>query len=151
NYHEEIVRQLNGPGIFGRAFFGERYSDEGLRNYKPDVAIDHRTDLKIGGTRIELIPIQGGGAHERMVIFLPDQKVMFMGDCIMPYLGAPFDEDGDLQGLLDAVDEVVQRNPQYLLHGHEALTRVFTSPSLLAELKADLTWLREQVLAAIRR
>jgi glyoxylase-like metal-dependent hydrolase (beta-lactamase superfamily II) len=151
NYQQEVMRQLNGPGIFGRAFFGERYSDEGLRNYKPDVPIDHRTDLKIGGTRIELIPIQGGETHDGMFVYLPDQKVMFMGDCIMPYLGAPFDEDGDLEGLLGALDVVVQRNPQYLLHGHEALTRVFTSPSLLAELKVDLAWLREQVLAAIRR
>jgi len=151
NYQQEIVRQLNGPGIFGKAFFGERYSDEGLRNYKPDVAIDHRTDLKIGGTRIELIPIQGGETHDAMFVFLPDQKVMFMGDFIMPYLGAPFIEEGDLQGFLDGVDLVAERNPQYLLHGHQTLTRVFSSLPLLAHLKADLTWLREQVLTAIRR
>jgi len=151
NYQEEIVRQLNGPAIFGKAFFGERYGDDGLRNYKPDVAIDRRTDLKIGGTRIELIPIQGGETHDGMFVYLPDQKVMFMGDCIMPYLGAPFDEDGDLQGLFDAVDVVVERNPQYLLHGHQTLTRVFPTPSLLAHLKADFAWLREQVLTAIRR
>jgi len=151
NYQEEIKRQLNGPAIFGKQFFGERFSDDDLRSYKPDVAIDHRTDLKIGGTRVELIPIQGGETHDAMFVYLPDQKVMFMGDFIMPYLGAPFIEEGDLQGFLYGVDVVVERNPQYLLHGHQALTRVFTSPSLLAHLKADLTWLREQILTAIRR
>src|SRR5262245_19990534 len=107
NYQEEIVRQLNGPGVFGKAFFGERFSDDSLRSYKPDVAIDHGTDLKIGGTRIELIPIHGGETHDAMMIYLPDQKLMFVGDLIMPYLGAPFVEEGDLQGLLDAVDIVV--------------------------------------------
>ncbi len=46
---------------------------------------------------------------------------------------------------------MVNRNPKYLLHGHEPITENFSSPSLLAHLKADLTWLREQVLTAIRR
>ena len=86
-----------------------------------------------------------------MLIYLPDEKVMFMGDVIMPYLGAPFAEEGDLQGLLDAIDVVVSRNPQHLLHGHEPLTRVFNSPLILGHLKTDLAWLRDQVLTAIRR
>jgi glyoxylase-like metal-dependent hydrolase (beta-lactamase superfamily II) len=150
NYQEEMMRESNGPGTFAQQFFGESFSIDDVLSYKPDVAIDQRTDLKIGGTRVELIPIQGGETHDAMLIYLPDQNVMFMGDFIMPYIGAPFDEDGDLQGLLDAVDIVVNRNPKYLLHGHEPITENFSSPSLLAHLKADLTWLREQVLTAIR-
>ena len=85
-----------------------------------------------------------------MLINLPDLRVMFVGDFIMPYLGAPFVEEGDLQGLLDAIDIVVQKNPQYLLHGHEPLTRNFGSPAMLAQLKLDLVWLREQVLNSVR-
>jgi alkyl sulfatase BDS1-like metallo-beta-lactamase superfamily hydrolase len=60
-------------------------------------------------------------------------------------------EEGDLQGLFDAIDMVVSRNPQHLLHGHEPLTRVFASPLILGHLKTDLAWLRDQVLTAIRR
>jgi alkyl sulfatase BDS1-like metallo-beta-lactamase superfamily hydrolase len=86
-----------------------------------------------------------------MFVNLPDEKVMFAGDFIMPYLGAPFIEEGDFGGLLEAIDVVVERNPQYLLHGHEPLTRNFTSPSMLSRLKTDLVWLRDQVLPAIRR
>ena len=74
-----------------------------------------------------------------------------MGDVIMPYLGAPFAEEGDLQGLLDAIDVIVSRNPQHLLHGHEPLTRQFSSPLILSHLKTDLAWLRDQVITAIRR
>jgi alkyl sulfatase BDS1-like metallo-beta-lactamase superfamily hydrolase len=44
--------------------------------------------------------------------------------------------------LLDAIDVVVDKHPQHLLHGHEPLTRNF---------KTDLVWLREQVLTAVRR
>jgi len=149
NYQEEIARELNAPAVFDKRFFGERFSFDEVRSFKPDVTIDHRTELKIGGTRIELIPVEGGETHDAMFIHLPDQGVMFVGDFIMPYLGAPFVQEGDLQGLLDAIDVVVQKHPQHLLHGHEPLTRNFASFSMLARLKTDLVWLREHVLNAI--
>lgn len=85
-----------------------------MRSFKPDVTIDRHTELKIGGTRVELIPVQGGETHDAMLVYLPDTKVMFVGDFIMPHLGAPFVEEGDLQGLLDAIDIVVQKNPSFL-------------------------------------
>jgi glyoxylase-like metal-dependent hydrolase (beta-lactamase superfamily II) len=151
NYQEEIAREVDAPGNFGKQFFGERFSLDDVRSFKPDVTIDGRTDLKIGGTRIELIPAHGGETHDAMFIYLPDQGVMFVGDFIMPYLGAPFVQEGDFQGLLDAIDVVVEKHPQHLLHGHEPLTRNFASATMLAQLKTDLVWLREQVLTAVRR
>ena len=137
--------------VFAKQFFGERFSSEDFLSYKPDTTIDKITDLNVGGSRFELIPVRGGEMHDAMLIYLPDERVMFMGDVIMPYLGAPFDEDGDLQGLLDAIDVIVSRNPQHLLYGHEPLTRVFSSPLILSHLKTDLAWLQDQVLMAIRR
>jgi glyoxylase-like metal-dependent hydrolase (beta-lactamase superfamily II) len=151
NYQDEIARELNAPGIFGKQFFGERFNLDDVRTFKPDIKIDRRTDLRIGGTRIELIPVQGGETHDAMFIHLPDQGVMFVGDFIMPYLGAPFVEEGDFQGLLDAIDIVVEKHPQHLLHGHEPLTRNFASAAMLAHLKTDLIWLGDQVLTAVRR
>jgi glyoxylase-like metal-dependent hydrolase (beta-lactamase superfamily II) len=151
NYQEEFEKEFSGPDIFGKPFFGERFSPEDVMSYKPDVAIDNRTDLTIGGSKFELIPARGGETHDAMMIYLPDERVMFMGDVIMPYLGAPFDEDGDLQGLFDAIDVIVNRNPLHLLHGHEPLTRNFSTPLILSHLKTDLAWLREQVVTAVRR
>src|SRR5215475_3226771 len=151
NYAEEIARSGAAPGVFSNSFFGERFNIDDVLSFKPDFTIDRRTELKIGGTRIELIPVQGGETHDAMLIHLPDQNVMFVGDFIMPYLGAPFVQEGDLQGLLDAIYIVAQKNPRYLLHGHEPLTRVFASVAILAQLKTDLEWLREQVLGAMRR
>ena len=151
NYQEEIARDVGAPGGFDKQFFGERFKLEDIRSFKPDVAVDRRTELRIGGTRVELIPVRGGETHDALFIHLPDHGVIFVGDFIMPYLGAPFVEEGDFHGLLDAIDIVVQKNPRYLLHGHEPLTQNFASPSMLARLKTDLLWLQEQVLAAIRR
>ncbi len=151
NYQEELTREFDAPETFGKQFFGERFNVENVRSFKPDVAIAAHTELKIGGTRIELIPIQGGETHDAMFVNLPDEGVMFAGDFIMPYLGAPFVEEGDFQGLLDAIDILVAAHPKYLLHGHEPLTRNFASVSMLALLKTDLVWLRGQVLSAVRR
>ena len=151
NYQEEIAGEINGSESIGKHFFGERFNLEDVRNFKPDATIDHPTELKIGGTRIELIPVHGGETHDAMFVHLPDLGVLFVGDFIMPYIGAPFVVEGDFQGLLDAIDIVVQKNPRYMLHGHEPLTRNFSSPDMLAQLKTNLSWLREQVLTAIRR
>jgi glyoxylase-like metal-dependent hydrolase (beta-lactamase superfamily II) len=151
NYQKELSIVLNAPGLFGPRFFGSRFRLEDVQSFKPDIMIDRHTKMEIGGTRIELIPVQGGETHDAILIHLPDHGVMFVGDFIMPYLGAPFVEEGSLDGLLDAIDIVVQKNPRYLLHGHEPLTRLFASPVMLANLKSHLAWLGEQVRAAIRR
>jgi glyoxylase-like metal-dependent hydrolase (beta-lactamase superfamily II) len=151
NYQEEIAGEINAPDSIAKQFFGERFNLEDVRNFKPDATVDRPTGLTIGGTRIELIPVHGGETHDAMFIHLPDLGVLFVGDFIMPYLGAPFVVEGDFQGLLDAIDIVVEKNPRYMLHGHEPLTRNFSSPEMLAQLKTNLSWLRDQVLTAIRR
>jgi glyoxylase-like metal-dependent hydrolase (beta-lactamase superfamily II) len=151
NYAEELAHEMDAPRVFANQFFGERFSFDDVSSFKPDVTIDGRTGLKIGGTRIELIPVQGGETQDGMFIHLPDLGVMFVGDFIMPYLGAPFVNEGDLQGLLDAIDVVAERNPRHLLHGHEPLTRIFASAGMLSQLRTHLAWLRHQVLTGTRR
>lgn len=151
NYEEEIDGELDVPASIAKSFFGKRFNLDDVRSFKPDATIDRPSELKIGGTRVDLIPVHGGETHDAMFISLPDLGVLFVGDFIMPYIGAPFVVEGDFQGLLDAIDIVVQKNPRYMLHGHEPLTRNFSSPDMLAQLKTDLGWLRDQVLTAIRR
>src|SRR5262249_49540296 len=103
NYDEEIAGEINGPASIQKTFFGERYNSDGVRSFKPDATIDRQTELKIGGTHIELIPVHGGETHDAMFIHLPDLGVMFAGDFIMPYIGAPFLMEGHFDGLLDAI------------------------------------------------
>jgi glyoxylase-like metal-dependent hydrolase (beta-lactamase superfamily II) len=151
NYHEELARSVAAPAPFFKRFFGERFSMEDVRSFKPDAILDRHTELKVGGTRFELIPVEGGETNDALFIHLPDHGVMFVGDFVMPYFGAPFVEEGNLDGMLDAIDIVAKKNPRHLLHGHEPLTRVFDSPAVLTSLKPHLIWLRAQVAAAIQR
>jgi glyoxylase-like metal-dependent hydrolase (beta-lactamase superfamily II) len=150
NYQQELTRALDAPALFAQRFFGERFNLDDVRSFKPDVLVDGATTLTIGGTRIELIPVAGGETEDALLMNLPDDGVMFVGDIVMPFLGAPFVEEGSAEGLLSAIDTVVGKHPPRLLHGHEPLTRVFGRAAVLASLRPHLAWLREQVLAAIR-
>jgi glyoxylase-like metal-dependent hydrolase (beta-lactamase superfamily II) len=150
NYQEELTREIDAPQNFGKPFFGERFSWDDVKSFKPDITVDRQMELNVGGTRVELVPVHGGETHDAMFVHMPNLGTMFVGDFIMPYIGAPFVEEGDFEGLLSAVDTIVERHPQHLLHGHEPLTRNFASFAMLRGLKTDLVWLREQVLGAVR-
>jgi glyoxylase-like metal-dependent hydrolase (beta-lactamase superfamily II) len=151
NYLQEISRSAGAPQGFGKRFFGERFDLNDVASFKPDMTIDRPTGLKIGGTRFELIPVNGGETDDALFIHVPDHGTLFVGDFIMPYLGAPFVEEGDLGGLLEAIDVVTRLNPRHVLHGHEPLNRIFPTPAILAAMKSHLAWLRAEVLAGIQR
>jgi hypothetical protein len=107
--------------------------------------------MTIGGTRFELLPIAGGETEDAMLIHLPQYRTMFAGDFIMPYLGAPFIEEGNLSGLFSAIDVIQAKAPTRILQGHTPITRVFSSTAILSDLKTHLQWLNQQVLDAIKR
>jgi glyoxylase-like metal-dependent hydrolase (beta-lactamase superfamily II) len=149
NYQEEFEKEFNGPEVFAKQFFGERFSSEDVLSYKPEITIDNRTDLNIGGSRVELIPVQGS-ERDAMLVYLPDEKVMFMGDVIAPYLGAPFVSEGDLQGLFHAIDVIVSRilSTSCAARTAHAGLLITTDPQ---PPESGSEWLRDQVLTAIRR
>jgi glyoxylase-like metal-dependent hydrolase (beta-lactamase superfamily II) len=151
NFAAEQARELAAPARWSSRFFGEAFDEKEVRAYKPDVAVTAATEMRIGGTRFELIPVSGGETEDALMISMPDAGVMFVGDVFMPYLGAPFVEEGNLDGMFQAIDIIARKNPQTLLHGHEPLTRVFHSPALLAEVRTQLSWLQGRVVEAIEQ
>ena len=85
NYLEEMAIVADYQVPF-RYFFGMDYDQETVRNFEPDVLGDSRTEVTIGGTRFDLIPVPGGETVDGMFISMPDNGVLFVGDFIMPYL-----------------------------------------------------------------
>jgi glyoxylase-like metal-dependent hydrolase (beta-lactamase superfamily II) len=151
NYSDELAQdaQANLAGL--RNFFGKGFRMEDVLSYRPDVAVDRPTELTIGGTRLELLPTRGGETSDAMLIHMPEQGVLFVGDILMPYFGAPFAEEGSPEGMLAAIEQVSALKPRLLLHGHEPLTRVFDSTAMLDDLRVQLAWLREEVLREMAR
>src|SRR5262245_11181571 len=79
DYQEELKLEFSAPLNLGQHFFRTRFNLEDLRTFKPDVLVDRATEVNIGGTRVALIPVQGGETRDAMLIELPDQRVMFVG------------------------------------------------------------------------
>ena len=148
NYRKELEIVSKGTRGF-TYFFGTDFKEEFISDFKPDIAVGQRTEVTVGGTRFALIPVPGGETIDGMFIHVPEHGALFVGDFIMPYLGAPFVEEGNMPGLFEAIDVLVSLNPRHLLHGHEPLTRIWSSPALLAKLKTHLQWLYRETLKDI--
>jgi glyoxylase-like metal-dependent hydrolase (beta-lactamase superfamily II) len=149
NFKDELALGTHGDPSMLRTFFGSRFNLADVESYHPDSTIDRPTTLVIGGTRFELLPTRGGETDDAMLVHLPDSGVLFVGDILMPYVGAPFVEEGSVDGMLAAIEQVHALKPRVLLHGHEPLTRVFKSTAMLDDLHAQIVWLRAQVLTAM--
>jgi glyoxylase-like metal-dependent hydrolase (beta-lactamase superfamily II) len=150
NYRDELAHNAMGDPNTLTRFFGQDFKLDDVMAYRPDATIDGPTELTVGGTRFVLLPTHGGETDDAMLIHLPDAGVLFAGDILMPYLGAPFLEEGSLEGLIAAIDQVHAIAPQRLLHGHEPLNPLFPSVRMLDDLRNQLVWLQSEVLQRVR-
>ena len=150
NYKDELAHDAMANPATLQRFFGKEFHLADVLSYRPDVVIDRPTELIVGGTRFELLPTRGGETDDALLIHMPEQGALFVGDILMPYLGAPFVEEGSVDGLLAAIDQVHALKPRHLLHGHEPLTRIFSSTAMLDDLQVQLVWLRNEVLRAVK-
>jgi glyoxylase-like metal-dependent hydrolase (beta-lactamase superfamily II) len=146
NYADELAHDALADRATLKRFFGQGFSLDDVLAYKPDAAIDRPTEMTIGGTRFSLQPARGGETDDALLIHMPQHGVLFVGDILMPYVGAPFLEEGSVDGLLAGIDQVDALKPRVLLHGHEPLTRIFDSTGMLSDLRVQLAWLRDQVI-----
>jgi NAD(P)-dependent dehydrogenase (short-subunit alcohol dehydrogenase family)/glyoxylase-like metal-dependent hydrolase (beta-lactamase superfamily II) len=114
-----------------------------------DQPIAEPTTLTVGGTELVLYPATGGETPDALMIYLPGAGVLFTGDVMMPYLGAPFFAEGSPDGLIEALEFITGLGPRLLVHGHTPLTELFTAQAAVGLLPA-LRQLREQAVAGIQ-
>jgi glyoxylase-like metal-dependent hydrolase (beta-lactamase superfamily II) len=148
NYAEELSRSLGAPQNHP-LFFGQRFTLDDIRDFRPDVLVDRPTDVTLGGTAIRLLPIDGGETPDGLFIFLPEESTLFAGDFVMPYFGAPFVNEGNVDGLMTAVAQVATLAPQHILSGHAPLTRVFHDVATLRQTAKQIGWLRDEIVKMI--
>ena len=145
NYQAELANDASGNTRPLKDFFGAGFRLDDVLSYRPDDTIDKRTEQVIGGTRFVLTPTRGGETGDAMLVQMPESGIVFAGDVFMPYFGAPFVPEGSVDGMLASIDQLVAMAPKTILQGHEPLTRLFSSPRMLAGLKVQLAWLQAQV------
>jgi glyoxylase-like metal-dependent hydrolase (beta-lactamase superfamily II) len=125
---------------------GERPRGLGI---EPDQLIDEPTTLRIGELDVALIPISGGETDDALLVHLPDRGVLFVGDIMMPYLGAPFFAEGSPEGLIEGMRAVERLAPKIVVHGHPPLTENFTAQTI-PHVRPAIESLLNRVLAEVR-
>jgi glyoxylase-like metal-dependent hydrolase (beta-lactamase superfamily II) len=148
NYAEELSHSLGAPQ-YHPLFFGQRFTLDDITDFRPHVVVDRPTDVTLGGTAIRLLPIDGGETPDGLFIYLPDESTLFAGDFVMPYFGAPFVNEGNVDGLMAAVVQVAALAPRHILSGHAPLTRVFHDVATLQQTAKQIGWLRDEIVKMI--
>ncbi len=148
NYAAELSHSIAAPQNHP-FFFGQKFTLDDIKDFRPDVAVDGPADITLGGTTIRLLPIEGGETPDGMFIYLPDESTLFAGDFVMPYFGAPFVNEGNVDGLMAAVTQVTALAPRHILLGHAPLTRIFHDAATLEQTAREIGWLRDEVIKMI--
>jgi len=143
-FPSELRRQRGNPIPF--RYFTGSVAGALPPHVEVDQLVAEQTKLPVGGTELVLYPTTGGETSDALMVYLPASGVLFAGDVMMPYLGAPFFAEGSPDGLLDALSLVTEIGPRVLVHGHTTLTELFPA-SVIPGLLAALTELRDQALA----
>jgi glyoxylase-like metal-dependent hydrolase (beta-lactamase superfamily II) len=137
-------RYFTGAG----AGFGAGEAEVTPAEIAVDQLVADTTSVCIGGTEFVLYPTTGGETSDALMVYLPATGVLFAGDVMMPYLGAPFFAEGSPEGVLGTLALIAGLQPRLLVHGHTPLNQLFTVDAVPG-LLAALTELRERSLAAI--
>ena len=144
----QLHHQENTGGPYAK-WWGTRFDLAAVTSFRPDKVVAERTTIDVDGTAIELIPIAGGETRDALLIYFPADKTAFGGDFIMPYLGAPFAQEGGAPGLVKAIEVVEALQPERVLHGHEGINRLFPTTRALFGMKEPLRWLEQQTLSLL--
>ncbi len=139
NYAGTIERVLRNHTY--KQFRGAGFKDEWVKSYRPDITVDELTEVMVGNTLFELIPVTGGETEDAMLINLPSLGVIFMGDALMPFYGEPWVEEGFIDDALHMMDGALRRRPIHLLHGHYGITVLYGTSQQLQAFRNAYQWL----------
>ena len=124
-------------------FRSRRWEDAWVTSYAPDLAITEPTEMDIGGSPVRFVPTTGGETNDAMLIEFPALNTVFMGDALMPFFGEPWEEEGSVDGAIEAIDTVLAMKPDHILHGHYGITILYDIHQLPA-FRDALVWLAEE-------
>jgi glyoxylase-like metal-dependent hydrolase (beta-lactamase superfamily II) len=143
----EVLQVINDTAVPVTEWFGK----EAERHYDvvPDHLVKERETLTTGGVELVLYPVHGGETSDGLLIHLPGSGLLFIGDVMMPYLGAPFLPEGSVEGFFETIELIQRLRPRMLVHGHTGLTENVTI-EIVPACGAALRELYDQVLASIR-
>jgi len=90
-------------------------------SFPPTIDVAEYTKLNISGVNIHLIPTPGD-LNEHLYVWLPDDKVLFVGDVLAGTFPAietvRFEAERDPQKQIEAYKRALELKPNYIIGGH---------------------------------
>lgn len=97
-----------------------------LYDVTPDILVEDQQTFEFGGRTFVATAVEGGETIDALLVDWRDERVVFAGDCFMPYSGAPFTAEGRPQVIGEVIDTILEAEPQLVVHGHTPLTDFYT-------------------------
>lgn len=112
----------------------------------PTATFRNRMTLTVGGRRLELIGAAPAHTTNDVVVWLPDERVLFAGDIVLA--GAtPFTLMGSISGSIVAIERLRQLEPRTVVCGHGPVA----GPEVLDETIDYLRWVQALAAAGVRQ
>jgi len=114
-----LIKDANNLGKLGQYFaqiFG-RFNFDGITLTPPTKTFDGRMEIKVGEKNVHLIEV--GPAHTvgDVMVYLPEDKVIFTGDIIMT-APSPVSWEGPLDNMIKAMELIMNMDVEILVPGH---------------------------------
>ncbi len=99
----------------------QRFGDlfKGVALVPPDIVVEDRYTLKVGGKTFEVIYMGPAHTDNDLVVYMPSEKVLFTGDLVLynriPFMG---DRGASSKGLLEALHKIKKMDAKVILGGH---------------------------------
>jgi cyclase len=109
-----------------------------IRVVLPIVTFVDRLTVHVGARRAELIHVGPAHTTNDVVVWLPDERVLFAGDVVLS--GAtPFNLMGSISGALTAIERLRELGPRTVVSGHGPVT----GPEVFDENADYLAWIQQ--------
>ena len=87
-----------------------------------------------------LFPLPARKPDDALLIHLPEEGIIFGGDFVMPYPGAPFAEEGTVEGFIDGITAAEDLKPKQT-YAHDGINFLFPTTETLLGYLAPIAWL----------
>ncbi|MEU6767652.1 MBL fold metallo-hydrolase [Streptomyces sp. NPDC046853] len=141
--HEVTRTEMARRGLAMREVWpGTEWGDISLA--LPTLTFRERATLHVGGLTAELIHVGPAHTTSDIVAWLPEQRVLFAGDVLLPGC-TPFVLMGSLSGTLQAITRLRALDPAVIVGGHGPVA----GPEVLDATRDYLLWVRDTARAGL--
>ncbi len=123
------------------------------REVPPDVLIDDRHEIELGGRRLQILWTPGGETRSALIVWLPNENIALVGNLFGPLFGnhpnlntLRGDKPRSALEFIASLQRVRALKPEILLTGHEVIHGVEHIECEVTRIIDAVQWVHEQTL-----